>query len=74
MLGVRAQLGFAWVRDHSGPSRLWVMTPNQAGHTEEHGMLAWCDCHRSEPTASSFHAYYLFFPPCFASCSACFGR
>lgn len=61
MLRVQAQLGFAWVRDYSGPSRPWVMIPSQVGHTEECGVLAWCDCHRPEPTASSFPSMLSFY-------------
>lgn len=63
MLGVQAQLGFAWVRDHSGPSRPWVRTPTQVGNTEECGVLAQQDsgggdCHRPERTASGFRAHF----------------
>lgn len=63
MLRVQAQLGFARVRDHSGPSRPWVMSLTQVGYREERGVLVWqdsggCDCHTPELTASSFRACF----------------
>lgn len=69
MLGVQAQLGLAWVRDHNGSSRPWVMTPTQVGHTEECGVIArqdpgGRDCQGPETTASGFCGCFnlLFFP------------